>query len=74
MKTLFRTQLQIDGVASTYEVVFVDDAYRFQPSEGQGPEIRIRREQDEWHPLTQQADGLFQQCTGLLEQYLLSQH
>ncbi|RYY90615.1 MAG: hypothetical protein EOO15_01835 [Chitinophagaceae bacterium] len=74
MEHLFKTQLTIEGQSRNYDVFFADDDYHFKSLDGNGPEILLRREQDEWHPQSKQSDALTQTCIGLLDTYLLSQH
>ncbi|RYY67496.1 MAG: hypothetical protein EOO12_00920 [Chitinophagaceae bacterium] len=74
MEHIFKTQLTIDGSSRNYDVFFADDDYHFKPLDGEGPEVLLRREEDEWHPQSQQDEELTQTCIGLLDTYLLSQH
>jgi hypothetical protein len=74
MEHLFKTQLTIGGQARNYDVYFNEEEYHFAPLDGSGPEVRLRREEDEWHPVASPDETLNEACIGLLEQYLLSQH
>lgn len=74
MEHLFKTQLTIGGQTRTYDVFFAGEDYHFKALDGEGPEVLLRREEDEWHPKSQQDEALTDTCIGLLETYLLSQH
>lgn len=74
MEHLFKTQLTIDGAARSYDVFFKDEEYHFAPLDGEGPEVRLRREEDEWQPVGDAGDALTEACINILDQYLLSQH
>jgi hypothetical protein len=74
MEHLFKTQLTVGGVARNYDVFFNNEAYHFAPLDGEGPEVLLRREEDEWHPAATNDPALNEACIGLLESYLLSQH
>ncbi len=74
MNVLFKTSLEIRGNATTYEVIFENEVYHFQPINEKGLPLRIRREEDEWHS----DDAIDAQtktaATEALDAYLLSQH
>jgi hypothetical protein len=74
MEHIFKTQLTIEGQARSYDVFFADEEYHFAPLDGVGPEIILMREADEWHYDPRQDEALIDECLGLLDQYLLSQH
>ncbi|GAA4330401.1 hypothetical protein [Flaviaesturariibacter amylovorans] len=74
MEHLFTTELPAGGQTRAFNVTFAEDWYVFTPPGGGSPVVRIRREEDEWHPEAGTDPGLAQACTDALERYLLSQH
>lgn len=74
MENLFTTQLRQGGGTMGYRVVFADEQYQFIPDGHDGNSFAIKREQDEWHPVSPLPDEVQQQAIAALEEYLLQQH
>lgn len=74
METLFTQKLAVDGVETTYNVGFHDDAYYFEPQGAAAPSFSLKREHDEWIANNKLNESWFSAATAALDKYLLSQH
>ncbi|RYY99218.1 MAG: hypothetical protein EOO11_05720 [Chitinophagaceae bacterium] len=74
MEHLFKTELPTGGQTRAFDVTFADELYVFTPLDGAGAPVRIRREEDEWHPVDGADAALADACIEELERYLLRQH
>lgn len=73
METLFSTDVIINGENESFDVVFENDAYVFQPT-GNATPFSVRRADDEWKVAGSLNNIAQQQAISALERYLLSQH
>ncbi len=74
MEDLFTTQLQQDGGAMGYRVVFEEEAYRFIPDGPEGAGFALKRTHDEWHAAEPLPEAVKRQAIDALERYLMQQH
>ena len=74
MEPLFEVKLNYAGQNINYAVHFEEETYVFRSQNSDAPEIRLRREDDEWHELTGVDNGLKSDAVTELDRYLLAQH
>ena len=74
MNIHFTTDIIIGGRSVAHNVIFENEAYRFQPVDGTGESFLLKREDDEWHMQGQINDIAKSQAVAALEKFLLAQH
>lgn len=74
MEPLFEADIIVNGTYKLYNVSFHDEAYHFEPEDGEGASFRILRKEDTWKVAGSLAEIAQQQAVSALEHYLLSQH
>ncbi len=74
MEPLFSADIIVNGENKLYTIFFRHEQYHFEPEDGQGEALNIKRENDEWKVEGALAPIAQQQAVSALEHYLLSQH